>query len=78
MVAEARAMAKKAASKPGPVAKGDPPTRVVASFKAGDKFEAWFHRLGKHMRMPVSTLIEHALICLAKAHDFDEEPPERV
>lgn len=77
-MAEARVMAKKASTKKtGPAPKGEPHRRVIASFKGTEQFEGWLDRLGKHVRMPVSTLIEHALVGLAKEHGFEEEPPER-
>lgn len=70
-------MARQAAKKSGPAPGGEPHRRVIASFKGSDAFEAWMDRLMKHARLPVSTLLEHALIDYAKAHGFDEEPPER-
>jgi hypothetical protein len=65
------------AKKTGPVSKGEPHRRVIASFKATAEFDAWMERLAKHCRLPVSTLLEHGLIALAREKGFNEEPPER-
>jgi hypothetical protein len=50
---------------------------VVASFKGSAEFEAWFVRLSQFVRLPKTTLIEHALVAFASAEGFEEEPPER-
>jgi hypothetical protein len=57
----------------------DRPTRkrVLAAFKGSEEFAAWLERFVAHKRLPVSILIEHALIAFAKQEGFDEAPPER-
>ncbi len=51
--------------------------RVIASLKGSEGFEEWFTRLASFVRLPKSTLIEHALVAFASAEGFDEQPPER-
>lgn len=72
------AMAKRGEKKAA--AKGSEPSsvrRTIASFKASAEFEAWMHELEAFLRLPTSTMIEHALIELARARKFPKEPPER-
>jgi hypothetical protein len=51
--------------------------RVIASLKGSDEFEAWFAELGHFLRLPKTTLIEHALVEFARAKGFKKLPPER-
>lgn len=64
--------------KPGGRPKGEkPPREVIVAFKGYPEFGDWIRRLAVARRLPVSVLIEHALIEYAKAHEFDEDAPER-
>ncbi len=51
--------------------------KVIVTVKGSDEFEDWFLRLAGFLRLPKSTLIEHALVAFASAEGFDEQPPER-
>jgi hypothetical protein len=64
-------MAKKAASK------SSPPRRVVVQLKGTDEWKAWLEDLSKHLRMPISSVVDNALVSYAKAQGFVKSPPER-
>jgi hypothetical protein len=51
--------------------------RVIASVRGSDEFEAWFAELAHFLRLPKTTLIEHALVEFAKTRGFKKLPPER-
>ena len=54
------------------------PGRVtIIGLKGTPAFAAWVDRLHQHLRLPLPTLFEHALIELAKSRGFEEEPPQR-
>jgi predicted transcriptional regulator len=52
------------------------PKRVIASFKGTDEFDDWLERFANHLRLPKSTLIEHAIVDFARSKKF-EDPPVR-
>lgn len=68
-------MAKKKASVPVPTVAG--PRRTVLTIKGTDQWKGWLERLGKHLRTPTSTIVDHALVRYAKEMGFEESPPER-
>ena len=71
-------MAKKRAPEPAPaVATSQGPRRTVLTIKGTDEWREWLERLGKHLRTPASTIVDHALVRYAKEMGFKEEPPER-
>lgn len=53
------------------------PRKIIVTFKGYEEFDEWLSRLASFRRLPVSVLIEHALIEYARKHEFDEEAPER-
>lgn len=53
------------------------PRKLIAGFKGYAEFAEWIERLAAHQRLPISVLIEHALIEYARTHGFDEQAPER-
>jgi hypothetical protein len=53
------------------------PRGIMAQVKASPDFTEWFEGLLKHVRLPAPVAIEHALVAFAKAHGYDEPPPER-
>ncbi len=80
---EAATMAKKKTTAPKAKAraKGRPPEpaprRTVLTIKGTDAWRGWLERLGKFLRTPASTVVDHALVRYAKERGFDEEAPER-
>lgn len=58
--------------------KGDrPQKKIIITFKGGPEFAEWVDRLASFRRVPVSVLIEHALVAHADSVGFDEPAPER-
>lgn len=53
------------------------PRKTVLTIKGTEEWKAWLERLSKHLRMPTSTLVDHALVKYAKELKFEEPPPER-
>jgi hypothetical protein len=53
------------------------PRKIIISFKGYEEFDGWLQRLATFRRLPVSVLIEHALIEYARAHEFNDDAPER-
>jgi len=53
------------------------PREIVITFKGYPEFADWVRDLAATHRLPVSILIEHALIQFAKDHEFEKDPPER-
>jgi len=68
-------MAKKRAvkSKPaGPVLR-----RTVLTIKGTDDWRVWLEGLGKFLRTPTSTVVDHALVSYGKEVGYTEPAPER-
>ncbi len=65
-------MARKKA-KPAP---GEP-KRIVLQIKGTDEWKEWLDGLGKHLRTPTSTVVDHALVRYAKEVGYKREAPER-
>ncbi len=79
MALESQTMAEPKKRKP---VKGRPkgpkaPRKIIISFKGYEEFDDWLGRLAAYRRLPVSVLIEHALIEYAESHGFDDSAPER-
>lgn len=51
--------------------------RTVLTIKGTDEWRGWLERLGKHLRTPTSTIVDHALVRYAKENGFSEPAPER-
>ena len=65
---------KRPASVPAP---SPGPRRTVLTIKGTDEWRGWLERLGDHLRMPASTIVDIALVDFAKAKGFKEEAPKR-
>jgi hypothetical protein len=64
--------------KPNEPAQPEPtPRKVVLQMKGTDAWKEWLELLGKHLRTPTSTVVDHALVRYAKEMGFDREAPER-
>jgi hypothetical protein len=57
---------------------------MVAAFKGSDEYVIWFRGLAGHVRkssgwnsIPVSEVIDKALLAYAKQVGYDAPPPER-
>lgn len=50
---------------------------IIINFKGYPEFKTWVQAMATEMRLPVSVLLEHALVEFARNHDFGQEPPER-
>lgn len=74
---KARKQPPKAEPPPPPPPPSPPPRRPVLTIKGTEEWKGWLERLAKHLRMPTSTLVDHALVRYAKEMGFTEEPPER-
>lgn len=53
------------------------PRRVVLQMKGTDEWKDWLDQLSEFLRMPTSTIVDHALIEYARAHGFEPAPPRR-
>jgi hypothetical protein len=53
------------------------PRKTVLTIKGTDEWRAWLERLGGHLRMPASTLVDIALVEFAKSKGFEEVAPKR-
>jgi hypothetical protein len=51
---------------------------VAITIKGDPAWRAWVESLARHMRLPVSLVIEHSLLASAKASGFDAPPPPRL
>lgn len=63
-------------SKMGRPKVADPRVHIL-SLRGVKPFAAWLKGLSDHARMPLSSVIEHALIDYAKSIGYDSEPPRR-
>lgn len=54
-----------------------PPREMVCSFKGYPEFQEWVRELAAARRLPVSVMIEHALMLYAEHHEFPKKAPER-
>jgi len=71
-------MAKKRTPEPTPAPPpSQGPRRTVLTIKGTDEWRDWLERLGKHLRTPASTIVDHALVKYAKEMGFEERAPER-
>lgn len=78
-------MAKKRTGKaqpvPEPRAEAQPLTpgarRTVLTIKGTEEWRIWLEGLGKHLRTPTSTIVDHALVRYAKEVGYTAEAPER-
>ena len=70
-------MAEPKRKKPGPKKGARPPREIIITFKGYPEFDQWTRRLAAHLRLPVSVMIEHALIAFAQDKGFEEDAPER-
>jgi hypothetical protein len=68
-------MAKKKTAKPAPQAPSA--RKVVLQMKGTDAWKDWLDGLGKHLRTPTSTIVDHALVKYAKEVGYGREAPER-
>lgn len=50
---------------------------TVLALKGSEEFRAWLEGLAAHMRLPLSIVMEHALVVYAKQEGYDPEPPKR-
>jgi hypothetical protein len=73
MAQASRSMAKKKAAEQ----RKEPGRVTIVGLKGTPAFGAWVDGLCKHVRLPLPTMIEHAMIDYARAHGFEDEPPER-
>lgn len=55
----------------------DRPRRTVLTIKGTDEWREWLTGLSKALRMPTSTIVDHALIKYAKDQGYTVEAPER-
>jgi hypothetical protein len=62
---------------PGEAPNVPAPKKIISAFKGSPDFDHWFTRMSSEMRLPKSTLIEHALIAYAQSKGFLDPPPER-
>lgn len=76
-------MAAKGSRRGRPKSSG-PKKNVLITFKGGPEFETWLEGLIEHCReeagwdsIPVSSIVEQALICLARERRYKPEPPKR-
>lgn len=53
------------------------PRKIIVTFKGYEEFDMWLSRLAAFKRLPVSVLIEHAVIEYAEKHEFTDPAPER-
>ena len=53
------------------------PRRTVLTIKGTDAWREWLEGLGKHLRTPTSTIVDHALVRYAKEVGYTNEAPER-
>jgi hypothetical protein len=51
--------------------------KTVVTIKGTEDWRSWLEEFSKHLRTPVSTVVDHALIEYAKTKGFDKAPPER-
>ncbi len=51
--------------------------RSLLGIKGSEEFATWLDGLATHTRLPLSILVEHALIAYAKQVGYDPTPPER-
>jgi ribosomal protein L16 Arg81 hydroxylase len=70
-------MAKKQATKAKPPEPEPGPRRTVLTIKGTEAWSQWLNRLADHVRLPASTMVDHALIRYAKEMGFSEEAPKR-
>jgi hypothetical protein len=62
----------------------EPPREVIAAFRGTREFAEWFEGLVEHCRqesgwstIPAATVIERALICVARDLGYDKPAPPR-
>lgn len=60
------------------VAKPDPAKPRTIGVRASAEWADWLERVAKHCRTDLAKLIDASVADYAKAHGFDEHPPERV
>jgi hypothetical protein len=70
-------MAKKRPVKAAGPASSPGPRRTVLTIKGTDEWRVWLEGLGKHLRTPTSTIVDHALVRYAKEVGYDVPAPER-
>jgi hypothetical protein len=70
-------MAKKRTVKASAPAPPPGPRRTVLTIKGTDEWRLWLEGLGKHLRTPTSTIVDHALVRYAKEVGYSAEAPER-
>lgn len=68
-------MAKNRPAKAIPAETG--PRRTVLTIKGTDAWRVWLEGLGKHLRTPTSTVVDHALVKYAEEVGYSAKPPER-
>ena len=61
-----------------------PPREPIAAFRGSEEFAAWFEGLVEHCRassgwadISGASVIERALICIAREMGYDKPPPKR-
>jgi hypothetical protein len=67
-----------AASRGGRPKRSAEPTIPLFTLKGRRDFGAWVDALAEHAHLPKSTLVEHALLRMAKETGFPEPPPQRT
>jgi hypothetical protein len=70
-------MAKKRPAKTRVGAAEPGPRRTVLTIKGTDEWRVWLEGLAKHLRTPISTIVDHALVRHAKEMGYEPEAPER-
>lgn len=69
-------MARKKTSKPAAPEQAGP-RRTVLTIKGTDEWRSWLEELADHLRMPTSTIVDHALVRYAKEQGFAKPAPKR-
>lgn len=58
--------------------KGDqPPKKTIAAFKGSEPFDGWLDGLVEYCRIPLSSVIELALILYAGQQGYEPKAPKR-
>jgi hypothetical protein len=70
-------MAKKAAPAKTAEATKPGPRKTVLTIKGTDEWSLWLDELGDHLRTPISTVVDHAIVRYAKEMGFAKEAPKR-
>jgi hypothetical protein len=53
------------------------PRSTVLTMKGTEEWKAWLDQLSDHLRIPISTIVDLALVRYAKEMGFTKEPPKR-